>query len=120
MSKLRPLRAFPDRPKVVLNTEDDDRVDVDEELLPDDSWDTPLDEDEFKVERIADVRSGRRTRYGRVQREFQVYWKSYDQPTWVNEADLNCAALLYEYERGRTSHNRFNVMQSHEEAMNAK
>ncbi|OWZ02630.1 hypothetical protein PHMEG_00025776 [Phytophthora megakarya] len=123
LSKLKPVRTFPDRPKVVLNTEDgdrvvlntedDDRVDFDEELLPDDSWDTPLDEDEFEVERIADVRSGRRTRYGRVRREFQVYWKGYDQSTWVDEADLNCAALLYEYERGRTSRNCFYVMQSH-------
>ncbi|OWZ04049.1 reverse transcriptase [Phytophthora megakarya] len=99
LSKLKLVRTFPDRPKSVLNTEDDDRVDFDEELLPDDSWDT---------------------RYGRVHREFQVYWKGYDQPTWVNEADLNCAALLYEYERGRTTRNRFYVMQSHEEGMNAE
>ncbi|OWZ05761.1 LOW QUALITY PROTEIN: reverse transcriptase [Phytophthora megakarya] len=61
LSKLKPVRTFPDRAKVVLNTEDDDRVDIDEEQLPDDSWDTPLDEDEFEVERIADVRAGRRT-----------------------------------------------------------
>ncbi|OWZ11416.1 reverse transcriptase [Phytophthora megakarya] len=120
LSKLKPVQPFPDRPKVVLNIEDDDRVDFDEELLPDDSWDTPLDEDEFEVERIADVRSGTRTRYGRVHREFQVYWKGYDQPIWVDQADLNCAALLYEYEGGRTSRNRFNVMQSHEEGMNVE
>ncbi|OWY90584.1 reverse transcriptase [Phytophthora megakarya] len=120
LSKLKPVRTFPDRPKVILNTEDDDRVDFDEELLPDDSWETPLGEDEFEVERITDVRSGRRTRYGRVHREFQVYWKCYDQPTWVDETDLNCAALLYEYERGRTSRNRFNVMQSNEEGINAE
>ncbi|OWY96986.1 reverse transcriptase [Phytophthora megakarya] len=44
----------------------------------------------------------------------------YDQPTWVDEADLNCAALLYEYERGRTSRNPFNVMQSHEEGVNVE
>ncbi|OWZ12258.1 hypothetical protein PHMEG_00014614 [Phytophthora megakarya] len=94
LSKLKPVRTFPDRPKVILNAKDDDREDVDEELLPDDSWETPLGEDEFDVKRIADVRSGRRTYYGRVHREFQVYWKGYDQPTWVDEADLNCAALL--------------------------
>ncbi|OWY91509.1 hypothetical protein PHMEG_00039889 [Phytophthora megakarya] len=116
LSKLKPVRTFPDRPKVVLNIEDDDRVDFDEERLPDDSWDTPLDEDEFQVERIADVRQGDAP----VHREFQVYWKGYDQPTWVDEADLNCAALLYEYERGRTSRNRFNVMQSHEEGVNVE
>ncbi|OWZ07779.1 hypothetical protein PHMEG_00019788 [Phytophthora megakarya] len=97
------MRTFPDRPKVVLNTEHDDRVDFDEELLPDGSWDTPLDEDEFEVERIVDV-----------------YWKGYDQPTWVDEADLSCAALLYEYERGHNSRNRFNVTQSHEEGMNVE
>ncbi|OWY96428.1 reverse transcriptase, partial [Phytophthora megakarya] len=50
---------------VPRSAKDDDRVHFDEELLPDDSWDTPLDEDEFEVEWIADVRSGRRTRYGR-------------------------------------------------------
>ncbi|OWZ09977.1 hypothetical protein PHMEG_00017233 [Phytophthora megakarya] len=80
LSKLKPVRTFQDRPKVVLNTEDNDRVDIDEELLPDDSWETPLNEDKFKVERIADMRSGRHTRYGRVHREFQVYWKGYDEP----------------------------------------
>ncbi|OWZ13771.1 reverse transcriptase [Phytophthora megakarya] len=104
LSKLKPVRTFPDRPKVALNTEDDDRADFDEELMPDESWGTPLDEDEFE----------------RVHREFQDHWKGYDRPTWVAEADLNCAALLYAYERGRISRNRFNVMQSHEEGMNAE
>ncbi|OWZ06739.1 LOW QUALITY PROTEIN: reverse transcriptase [Phytophthora megakarya] len=37
LSKLKPVQTFPDRPKAVLNTEDDDRVHIDEELLPDDS-----------------------------------------------------------------------------------
>ncbi|OWZ05113.1 LOW QUALITY PROTEIN: reverse transcriptase [Phytophthora megakarya] len=108
LSKLKPVRTFPDRPKLVLNTEDDVRI-LMKKLLSDNSWDTPLDEGEFEVERILDVRSGRRTRCGWVHREFQV-----------DEANLNCAALLYEYERGRTSRNRFNVMQSHEEGTNAE
>ncbi|OWZ03702.1 hypothetical protein PHMEG_00024516 [Phytophthora megakarya] len=92
--------------------EDEDRVDFDEALLPEDSWETPLGEDEFEVERIADMR----TRYGRVHREFQVFWKGYPEPTWVDEADLNCGALLAEFERTQTNRSRFNVMQSHEEA----
>ncbi|OWZ19840.1 hypothetical protein PHMEG_0005834 [Phytophthora megakarya] len=116
LSKSKPVWTFPDLPKVVLNTEGGERVDFEEGLFPDDSWDTP--EDEFEVEWIADMRSGTRTCYGRVHREFQFYWKDYDQPTWVDEADLNCAALFYEYERGRTSHNSFNVMQLHEEGTN--
>ncbi|KAL4109209.1 hypothetical protein PRIC1_000912 [Phytophthora ramorum] len=56
----------------------------------------------------------RRTRYGRVHQEFQVYWKGFEDPSWVDEADLNCGALLREYEREVTNRNRFGVMQSHE------
>ncbi|OWY97383.1 hypothetical protein PHMEG_00032101 [Phytophthora megakarya] len=116
LSKLKLVRSFPDRPTCTLLVEEEDRVDFDEALLPEDSWETPLGEDEFEVERITDVRSGRRTRYGRVHREFQVFWKGYPEPTWVDEADLNCGALLAEFERTQTNRSRFNVMQSHEEA----
>ncbi|POM69104.1 LOW QUALITY PROTEIN: Hypothetical protein PHPALM_14640 [Phytophthora palmivora] len=38
----------------------------------------------------------------------------YGELTWVDEADLNCGALLYDYLRDRTNRNRFEVMQSHE------
>jgi hypothetical protein len=115
VSKLKLVRSFPDRPKVQLVDPEVDRFDFDEAILPEDSWETALDDDEYEVERIADVRSGRRTRYGRVHREFLVHWKGYDEPTWVDEADLNCGALLREFERSRVNRNRFNVMQSHEE-----
>ncbi|GMF51216.1 unnamed protein product [Phytophthora fragariaefolia] len=98
-SKLKPVRNFPDRPKVPLVVEDQDRFDFDEALLPEDSWDTSLAEGEYEVERITDMRSGRRTRYGLTMREFLVYWKGYQEPTWVDEADLNCGALLHDYLR---------------------
>ncbi|POM74091.1 Reverse transcriptase [Phytophthora palmivora] len=87
-------------------------------LLPEDSWENPLESDEYKVERIAGVRSGRRTRYGRVHMEFKVFWKGYDDPSWVDEADLNCGALLHEYERRQTSRNRFDAMQTNVEEGN--
>ncbi|POM58659.1 Hypothetical protein PHPALM_36670 [Phytophthora palmivora] len=115
VSKIKPVRQFPDRPKPRLTIQDQDRFDFDEALLPEDSWIRDLDNDEYEVERIADMRSGRRTLYGRTLREFLVYWKGYDEPTWVDEADLNCGALLYDYLRDRTNRNRFEVMQSHEE-----
>ncbi|OWZ00705.1 hypothetical protein PHMEG_00028049 [Phytophthora megakarya] len=116
LSKLKLVKAFPDRTTCTLLIDEGARVDFDEALLPEDSWETPLGEDEFEVERIADVRSGSRTRYGRVHREFQVFWKGYHEPTWVDEADLNCVALLAKFERTRTNDSRFNVMQSHEDA----
>ncbi|GMF16335.1 unnamed protein product [Phytophthora fragariaefolia] len=101
---------------VPLVIEDQDRFDIDEALLPEDSWDTSLAEGEYEVERITDMRSGRRTRYGRTMREFLVHWKGYQEPTWVDEADLNCGALLHDYLRRQANQHRFNVMQSHEEA----
>ncbi|GMF40035.1 unnamed protein product [Phytophthora fragariaefolia] len=72
-SKLKPVRNFPDRPKVPLVIEDQDRFDFDEALLPEDSWGASLAEGEYEVERITDMRSGRRTRYGRTMREFLVH-----------------------------------------------
>ena len=67
-----------------------DRVDFDEALLPEDSWEPQLAENEFEVDKVLDVRTGRKTRYGRVQREFLVEWKGYPESTWVDEVDLNC------------------------------
>ncbi|OWZ02144.1 hypothetical protein PHMEG_00026341 [Phytophthora megakarya] len=61
------------------------------------------------------MRTGKRTRYGRIYREFPVHWRGYEDPTRVYEADLNCGALLYEFLRDRANRNRFGVMQSHEE-----
>ncbi|GMF29830.1 unnamed protein product [Phytophthora fragariaefolia] len=114
VSKLRLLRHFPDRPETQLVTEGSDRQDFDEALLPEDNWDAPLGEGEFEVEKIVDVRTGRRTRYGRVHRDFLVYLKGYQEPTWVDEAVLNCGTLLREFERAQASRNRFAVTQSYE------
>lgn len=87
--------------------------DFDEALLPEDSWSVDLEEGEFEVEKIVDVRSARKTRYGRIHRQFQVFGKD-PEPTWIDEADLNCRALLYEFKQDRVRRNRFEMMQSHE------
>ncbi|GMF52026.1 unnamed protein product [Phytophthora fragariaefolia] len=115
VSKLKLVRRFPDRPQVGLVSGGVDRLDFNETLLPEDSWESTLAEDEFEVEQIVDVRPGRRTRYGRVHREFLVYWKGYAEPTWVDEVDLNCGTLLQAFELKTADRNRFQVMQSHEE-----
>ncbi|OWY92092.1 reverse transcriptase [Phytophthora megakarya] len=56
-----------------------------------------------------------KTRYGRILREFLVHWRGYEDPTWIDEADLNCGAILHEFLRDRANQNRFGVMQSHED-----
>ncbi|KAE8978446.1 hypothetical protein PR003_g21265 [Phytophthora rubi] len=50
VSKLKPVRVFPDRPTAILTTDDEDRLDFDEALLPEDSWDQELEEGEYEVE----------------------------------------------------------------------
>ncbi|POM70260.1 LOW QUALITY PROTEIN: Hypothetical protein PHPALM_13324 [Phytophthora palmivora] len=38
VSKIKPVRQFPDRPQMRLTIQDQDRYDFDEALLPEDSW----------------------------------------------------------------------------------
>ncbi|KAG3186007.1 hypothetical protein C6341_g4133 [Phytophthora cactorum] len=90
VSKLKLVKEYPDRPRARIT-------------------------DEFEIEKITDMRSGKRTRYDQIYREFPVHWRGYEDPSWVDEADLNCGALLHEFLRERANHNRFDAMQSHEE-----
>uniref|UniRef100_H3H4X9 Integrase catalytic domain-containing protein n=1 Tax=Phytophthora ramorum TaxID=164328 RepID=H3H4X9_PHYRM len=60
VSELKAVKVFPDRPDVTLATDESGRFDFDEALLPEDSWEGSRSDDEFEVERIADVRSGPR------------------------------------------------------------
>ncbi|POM64396.1 LOW QUALITY PROTEIN: Hypothetical protein PHPALM_20075 [Phytophthora palmivora] len=109
LTKLKLVKEYPDRPlweaKIVSI--------LTKILLRGDSWIQNRDPDEYEVEKITDMRSG--TRYGRIYREFLVHWRGYEDPTWVDEADLNCSALLHEFLRDHMNHNRIGVMQSHEE-----
>ena len=66
------------------------------------------------MEKILDVRLERKTRYGRVNRQYLVQWKLHSDPTWIDEADLNCGAFLQDFECNIVSQNRFEVMQSHQ------
>ncbi|GMF52743.1 unnamed protein product [Phytophthora fragariaefolia] len=100
--------------EVALVSNGVDRFGFDDALLSEDSREVTLAEDEFELDQIADVRSGRRTGYGCVHGGFPVYWKGYAEPTGVDEADLDSRALLQEFERKMADRNRF--LQSHEES----
>ena len=69
-------------------------MDFDEAWLSEESCGRMLEVDEFEVAKIINVRSGRRTRYGRVQHQYQMLWNGHDERTWVDEKDRNCRALL--------------------------
>ncbi|OWZ06398.1 LOW QUALITY PROTEIN: reverse transcriptase [Phytophthora megakarya] len=79
--ELKLVKDFPDRPRIELSLDESDRLDFDEVLLPEDSWIPDLGADEYEVEWISDVRSGKKTRFGRIYREFLVHWVGYDEPT---------------------------------------
>ncbi|KAG3103444.1 hypothetical protein PI125_g13878 [Phytophthora idaei] len=111
----KPVKAYPDRPAATLTGAGMGRVDFDESLLPEDSWERELDDNKFEVERIADVRSGRRTRSSRALREYFVYWKGSPDPSWIDEENLNCGTLLRNCERKQTGRNRFEMKNSQEE-----
>ncbi|OWY99386.1 hypothetical protein PHMEG_00029614 [Phytophthora megakarya] len=103
VSKIKLVKVFPDRPIARLNGSEEDRVDFDEALLPEDSCIQDRDPDEYEEDEI----------WPDLPR-ISVHWRGYEDPTWIDEADLT-GALLYEFLRERANRNRFGVMQSHEE-----
>ena len=62
LSKLKKVKTFPERPKHQLTMDEADRLDFDEALLLEHSWESDLDDGEYEVEEVLDVRSGRKTR----------------------------------------------------------
>ena len=72
VSELKLARVFPERPTGGLNVDKASRFDSDEALLPEDSWEGDLDAGEFEVDTITDVRSERKTRYGRIHKQYLV------------------------------------------------
>ena len=75
VSKLKLVRVFPERPTCRLNVDEVSRFDFDEVLLPEDSWESDLDADEFEVDKVIDVLSGRKPRYDRIHKQYLVQWK---------------------------------------------
>lgn len=113
VTKLKLGKTYPVQPTASPTDDRTDRVGFDESLLPEDSWERDLGEGKFEVERIAHVQTGRWARYGRALSEYMVYWTGFTEPSWIDEADRNCGALLRDFERGQTGRNRFEAMQSH-------
>ena len=55
--KLKRVRQIPDLPTRSMNAEEVDRVDLDEAMLPDDSWESDLEVTVYEVRKIVDMRS---------------------------------------------------------------
>ncbi|KAJ0392369.1 hypothetical protein P43SY_007988 [Pythium insidiosum] len=101
-SRLKLWKEFSGRPTEELVDPGMARLDFDEALLPEDSFDPDESRGEFEVEKVIDHRDRRLTRQGRPIREYLVRWVGYDEPSWVPATDLNAAGLLDDYEHSRS------------------
>jgi hypothetical protein len=114
ISRLKPCFGWGDRP-----TEEKEHpgelVDFDEALLPEDSWEVDEEEGEYEVESILDSKTIRPTRTGRVRKQYLIQWKCGGEPTWVDEDELNCGALLYDFDKKRRKARRFEGAQTADE-----
>ncbi|GMF47882.1 unnamed protein product [Phytophthora fragariaefolia] len=113
VSRLNAVKEFGDRPKVRLTREltDEARLDFDEELLSEDSWEPDSLAGEYEVESILDDRRPMETSTRRSVREFLVKWVGYDEPTWGPMTNLSCGGLLYDYFREKRSSQKFQMVQ---------
>ena len=54
----------------------------------------------YEAEDIVDRRVvAPRKRNGRRRTEYLVRWKGYADPEWVQEVDLNCGGLLFDFQQ---------------------
>ncbi|GMF24451.1 unnamed protein product [Phytophthora lilii] len=113
ISRLKPVNEYSDRPKTRLAPDitENSRLDFDEELLPDDSWEPDHLAGEYEVEVILDDRTPMLTSTERAVRDFKVKWVGYDDPTWEPASNLSCGGLLYDYLRRKGRDQRFQMVQ---------
>jgi hypothetical protein len=106
VARLKPRMLLPERPTVELAEPDLPRLDFDEELLPEDSFEPAVHDDVWEVDALLDDRTRRERKFGRITRQYLVQWKGTYAPTWTNESDLSCPALIHEYWENKRSFQR--------------
>ncbi|TYZ61213.1 hypothetical protein PybrP1_000749 [[Pythium] brassicae (nom. inval.)] len=111
ISRLKLRRDFPSRPSVeISDSAVGERFDFDEAQLPENSW-VMEGLNEYAIEAIEDERSERQARHGRVRCQFLAKWVGYEERYWLDETELTCGALIYDFELQRRRENRLGGMQ---------
>ncbi|KAE8877320.1 hypothetical protein PF003_g38562 [Phytophthora fragariae] len=113
VSRLKPRALFPDRPTEEIEVAEED--DFDAALLAEDVDSPDEAQDEYEVESIQDVRWVKRTRTSKRVREYLVKWKGYTETDWLPMSQLNCGALLYDFNQSAKAQARFRAMQAGDE-----
>ncbi|OWY91985.1 hypothetical protein PHMEG_00039191, partial [Phytophthora megakarya] len=104
ISRRKPRALFPKRPTSEIQVSEDDGFDA--ALLPEDSWEPDTAQDEYEVEQSWSPGGLNRSR------EYLIKWKGFTDPEWIPLAQLNCGALLYEFDQGAKARARFQAMQA--------
>ncbi|OWZ06098.1 hypothetical protein PHMEG_00021702 [Phytophthora megakarya] len=114
VSRLKMVDEFGERPSARLTRDVNEatRLDFDEELPPEDSWEPDHVAGEFEVEAILDDRTPLSTSTERAVREFKVKWVNYDDPTWEPASNLSCGGLVYDYLREKRRDRRLQMVKS--------
>ncbi|KAE9327498.1 hypothetical protein PR003_g15998 [Phytophthora rubi] len=113
VSRLKPRALFPDRPTEEVEVAEED--DFDAALLAEDVDSPDEAQSEHEVESIQDVGWVKRTRTSKRVREYLVKWKGYTETDWLPMSQLNCGALLYDFNQSAKAQARFRAMQAGDE-----
>ncbi|GMF32590.1 unnamed protein product [Phytophthora fragariaefolia] len=113
VSRLKAAKELGERPATRLRHElgEAERLDFDEQLLLEDSWEPDEDEDKYEVEAIPDDELPLSTSTARAQRMFKVKWVGYDEPSWEPLSNLSCGRLLFDYLRNKKREIRLQMVQ---------
>ena len=97
--------------KLVQGLGETDRLDFDEELLPEDSWTSDESSGRYEVEAILNDDTPRSTTTtDRIQRKLLVKWVGYDEPKWKPLTILSCGGLVFDYLRRKKRKNRLQMV----------
>jgi hypothetical protein len=119
VSRLKKCHDPLERPTVLLTIQDpEDRLDFDEELLPEDSFARELDENEYEVVQIMDRRERRTSKHSKRTIQYLVRWAGDYPDTWENIENLTCAGLINDFHRHRKQENSLAQAQVADEDIN--
>ncbi|GMF56274.1 unnamed protein product [Phytophthora fragariaefolia] len=113
VSRLKAVDELGERPTTRLRPElgEAGRIDFDEELLPEDSWEPDENEDKYEVEAILDDELPLSTSTVRAQRTFKVKWVGHDERSWEPLSNWSYGGLLFDYLRNKKRENRLKMAQ---------
>ncbi|GMF23726.1 unnamed protein product [Phytophthora fragariaefolia] len=111
--RLKAVNELGERPTTRLRPElgEAGRIDFDEELLPEDSWEPDENEDKYEVEAILDDELPLSTSTVRAQRTFKVKWVGHDERSWEPLSNWSYGGLLFDYLRNKKRENRLKMAQ---------